>query len=55
MIADALSRRYTMLSQLDCLIFGLESIKEQYTNDADLKDVLLHCKERRTWDKYVIK
>jgi hypothetical protein len=53
-IADALSRRYTMLSQLDCCIFGLESIKEQYTNDADFKDVLLHCKEGRTWDKYVI-
>jgi len=27
-IADALSRCYTMLSQLDCRIFGLESIKE---------------------------
>jgi hypothetical protein len=26
-IADALSRRYTMLSQLDHKIFGLESIK----------------------------
>jgi hypothetical protein len=54
MIADALSRRYTMLSQLDCHIFGLESIKEQYTNDVDFKDVLLHCKEGRTWGKYVI-
>jgi hypothetical protein len=53
-IADALSRRYTMLSQLNCHIFGLESIKEQYTNDADFKDVLLHYKEGRTWDKYVI-
>jgi hypothetical protein len=27
-IADALSRQYTMLSQLDCHIFGLETIKE---------------------------
>jgi hypothetical protein len=43
-----------MLSQLDCRIFGLESIKEQYANDADFQDVLLHCKEGRTWDKYVI-
>jgi len=34
-IADALSRRYTMLSQLDCKIFGLETIKEQYAHDAD--------------------
>jgi hypothetical protein len=53
-IDDALSRRYNMLFQLDCHIFGLESIKEQYTNDADFKDALLHCKEGRTWDKYVI-
>jgi hypothetical protein len=53
-IVDSLSRRYTMLSQLDCRIFGLESIKEQYANDADFKDVFLHCKEGRTWDKYVI-
>jgi hypothetical protein len=43
-----------MLSQIDCRIFGLESIKEQYTNDADFKDVFLHCKEGRTWNKYVI-
>ncbi|WVZ93525.1 hypothetical protein U9M48_039497 [Paspalum notatum var. saurae] len=53
-IADALSRRYAMLSQLDCRIFGLESIKEQYANDDDFKDVILHCKQGRTWDKYVI-
>jgi hypothetical protein len=33
-IADALSRHYTMLSQLDCRIFGLESIKRQYELDA---------------------
>jgi hypothetical protein len=53
-ITDVLSRRYTMLSQLDCRIFGLESNKEQYDIDADFKDVFLHRKEGRTWDKYVI-
>ncbi|WVZ63751.1 hypothetical protein U9M48_013359 [Paspalum notatum var. saurae] len=53
-IADALSRRYTMLLQLDHRIFGLESIKEQYAYDGDFKDIMLHCKEGRTWDKYVI-
>jgi hypothetical protein len=41
-IADALSRRYTMLSQLDCCIFGLESIKEQYALDLEFKDALLN-------------
>jgi hypothetical protein len=53
-IADALSRRYTMLSQLDFKIFGLETIKEQYQHDAEFKDVLQHCKEGRTWNKFVI-
>ncbi|WVZ76705.1 hypothetical protein U9M48_024657 [Paspalum notatum var. saurae] len=53
-IADALSRRYTMLLQLDHRIFGLESIKEQYAYDEGFKDIMLHCKEGRTWDKYVI-
>ena len=54
MIADALSRRYTMLSQLDCHIFGLQTIKGQYALDADFKDVLLHCKEGQAWNKFVI-
>jgi hypothetical protein len=53
-IADGLSRRYTMLSQLDCRLFGLESIKEQYALDPDFKDVLLNCREERTWNKFVI-
>jgi hypothetical protein len=33
-IDDALSHRYTMLSQLDFNIFGLETIKEKYLHDA---------------------
>jgi hypothetical protein len=37
-IAYALSRCYTMLSQLDHKIFGLESIKELYATDVDFKD-----------------
>jgi hypothetical protein len=37
-IADALSRRYIMLSQLDHIFFGLESIKELYATDVDFKD-----------------
>jgi hypothetical protein len=34
-----------MLSQLDCHIFGLETIKEQYINDDKFKDVMQHYKE----------
>jgi hypothetical protein len=43
-----------MLSQLDFKIFGLETIKEQYMNDADFKDVLQHCLEGRTWNKFIL-
>jgi hypothetical protein len=51
-IADALSRRYTMLSQLDCKIFGLQTLKEQYTDDSDFKDILMHCKGGKPWGKF---
>jgi hypothetical protein len=53
-ITDTLSKRYTMLCQLDHTIFGLESIKELYTTDVDFKDAYENCKERRTWNKYVL-
>ena len=53
-IADTLSRRYTMLSQLDFKIFGLETIKDQYVHDADFKDVMQNCKEGRMWNKFVV-
>jgi hypothetical protein len=47
-IADTLSRHYTMLSQLDHKFFGLESIKELYATDIDFKDAYENCRERRT-------
>jgi hypothetical protein len=47
-IADALSRRYTMLSKLDHKFFGLESIKELYATDVDFKDASENCREGRT-------
>jgi hypothetical protein len=53
-IADALSRRYTMLSQLDHKNFGLESIKELYATYFDFKDAYENCREGRTWNKYVL-
>jgi hypothetical protein len=53
-IADALSRRYTLLTQLDHKIFGLETIKEQYVHDDDFKGVLLYCKDGKAWNKFVI-
>jgi hypothetical protein len=53
-IVDALSRRYTMLSQLDHKIFGLESLKELYAIDFDFKDAYENCREGKTWNKYVL-
>jgi hypothetical protein len=52
-IAVALCRRYGLLTQLDYKIFGLETIKNQYLYDADFKDVLLHCKDGTTWNKFI--
>jgi hypothetical protein len=53
-IVDALSRRYTLLNQLDYKIFGLETIKDQYVNDVDFKDALLHCKDGKGWNKFIV-
>jgi hypothetical protein len=53
-IADALSRRYTLLTQLDYKIFGLDTIKTQYERDADFKGVLLHCKDGKAWNKFIV-
>jgi hypothetical protein len=44
-IADALSRCYIMLSQLDYKFFGLEPIKELYATDVDFKDAYENCRE----------
>jgi hypothetical protein len=53
-IADTLFRRYTMLSQLDLKKIGLEPNKAQNSHDDDFKDVLLNCKEGKTWNKFVL-
>jgi hypothetical protein len=53
-IADSLSRRYTILSQFDHKFFGLKSIKELYATDVDFKDAYENCREGRTWNKYVL-
>jgi hypothetical protein len=52
-IVDVLSRRYALLTQLHYKIFGLEIIKDQYVHDANFKDVLLHCQDGKTWNKFI--
>ena len=53
-IAEALSRRYAMLSQLDYRIFGLETFKGQYALHDDFKDVILNYKEGCIWNNFVL-
>ena len=43
-MADALSRRYALLSTLDAKLLGFEHIKELYANDQDFGNVLMHVK-----------
>jgi hypothetical protein len=52
--ANALSKRYTMLSQLDNKKFDLESSKELYAMDVDFKDAYENYREGRMWNKYVL-
>jgi hypothetical protein len=55
MIADTLSRCYTMLSQLSHKIFSLETIKGLYATDLDFKDAFENCREGRTWQKFLLR
>jgi hypothetical protein len=53
-IADALCRRYNMLSQPDYKILGLEMLKELYATDLDFKDAYENYIEGRTCQNFVI-
>jgi hypothetical protein len=53
-IADSLSRRYNMLSQLDYKIFGMETLEEFYATNLDFTDAHENCSEGRPWQKFVI-
>ncbi|GGQ91870.1 hypothetical protein GCM10010145_69810 [Streptomyces ruber] len=43
MVADALSRRYALLSILDTKLLGFEYIKDLYAQDHDFGDVFNAC------------
>jgi hypothetical protein len=43
-----------LLTQLYYIIFGLETIKDKYVHDVDFKYVLLHCKDEKTWNKFIL-
>ena len=43
MVADALSRRYTLLNSLSAKLLGFEFIKELYPHDDDFGDIYASC------------
>jgi hypothetical protein len=43
-----------MLSQLEFRIFGLQTVKDQYVDDANFKDFYVHCKDGKPWGKFYI-
>ncbi|XP_058006770.1 uncharacterized protein LOC131182138 [Hevea brasiliensis] len=50
-VADVLSRRYTLLSMLDARLLGFEHVKEMYANDDDFGKVFAFC-EHAAYDKF---
>ncbi|KAF7832465.1 Transposon Ty3-I Gag-Pol polyprotein [Senna tora] len=50
-VADALSRRYALISTLSAKFLGFEHLKELYMNDPDFGNVFGEC-ENRPFDKF---
>ncbi|XP_052880487.1 uncharacterized protein LOC108485292 [Gossypium arboreum] len=44
-VADALSRRYTLLSYLDSKILGFTLLKDSYVNDSDFGEIFVSCEK----------
>jgi hypothetical protein len=51
-VADALSRRHALLTQLDAKILRLESIKELYPTDLNFVEQYSKCCDGRGWVKF---
>ena len=54
MVADALSRKNMLLTQLDVQVPGLESLRELYANDPDFSMPFAKCSSVKAWDKFHI-
>ncbi|KAL2246177.1 UNVERIFIED_CONTAM: Transposon Ty3-G Gag-Pol polyprotein [Sesamum indicum] len=53
-VADALSRRYVLLSIMDAKILGFGFIKDLYANDVDFGKVFGNCSASIGWDKFYL-
>ena len=50
-VADALSRRYVLLTSLNSKLLGFEFVKELYATDSDFVDIYLAC-DKGAHDKF---
>jgi hypothetical protein len=45
-VANALSKRYTLISMLNARLMGFEQVKDQYANDSYFANVVAECAKR---------
>jgi RNase H-like domain found in reverse transcriptase/Integrase zinc binding domain/Integrase core domain len=53
-VADALSRRYILISTLDAKLLGFAYIRDLYARDADFSDIYGDCISKGSFDKFYI-
>lgn len=53
-VADALSRKSVLLTQLDVKVSSLESLKELYAKDSEFSDPYSKCLDGKGWEKYQV-
>jgi len=51
-VADALSRKNVLLSQLEVKVPGLESLRELYSVDREFSEPYSNCKDGKGYEKY---
>uniref|UniRef100_A0A2N9GLL5 Reverse transcriptase n=1 Tax=Fagus sylvatica TaxID=28930 RepID=A0A2N9GLL5_FAGSY len=47
-VADALSRRYVLLTSMSAKMLGFEYVKDMYADDADFSDVCITCRKAKS-------
>jgi hypothetical protein len=52
-VADALSRRYALISILETRLLGFETLKDYYKEDVDFGEIYSNC-ENGAFEKYIV-